>query len=180
MNNMNNMNNNLKGEIESGMSYDDCAIESGMSYDDLKGAIESGMILHDKILIEDGIDLNTNTNVCDDDGSKLLARVLAASNLLNVKYYLNVKYKNQNTFGFNNKFIATNKNTYYKLINNKFINEFNTYDKLINDKLKSISKSSNPFSCVCSDMYIVDDLKENYVCVGFKDDYSKSYTFKIV
>ncbi len=150
-----------------------CAIESCMSYNDLKGAIESGMILHDKILIEDGIDLNTNTNVCDDDGSKLLARVLAASNLLNVKY------KKQNTFGFNNKFIATNKNTYYKLINNKFINEFNTYDKLINDKLKSISKSSNPFSCVCSDIYIVDDLKENYVCVGSKDNYSHSYTFKI-
>ena len=123
-----------------------CAIESGMSYNDLKGAIESGMILHDKILIEDGIDLNTNTNVCDDDGSKLLARVLAASNLLNVKY------KNQNTFGFNNKFIATNKNTYYKLINNKFI---------------------------CSDIYIVDDLKENYVCVGSKDNYNHSYTFKI-
>ena len=136
---MNNMNNNdLNNEC--------CAIESGMSYNDLKGAIESGMILHDKILIEDGIDLNTNTNFCDDDGSKLLARVLAASNLLNVKY------KNQNTFGFNNKFIATNKNTYYKLINNKFI---------------------------CSDIYIVDDLKENYVCVGSKDNYNHSYTFKI-
>ena len=140
------MNNNLKGVIESGISYDDCAIESGMSYDDLKGAIESGMILHDKILMEDGIDLNTNTNVCD-DGSKLLARVLAASNLLNVKY------KKQHTFGFNNKFIATNKNTY--------------------DKLKSISNSFN------TDIYIVDDLKENYVCVGSKDNYSHSYTFKI-
>ena len=155
------------------MNNNDCAIESGMSYDDLKGAIESGMILHDKILIEDGIDLNTNTDFCDSDGSKLLARVLAASNLLNVKY------KNKNTFGFNNKFIATNKNTYYKLINHKLINEFNTYDKLIKDKFKSISKSSNPFSCVCSDMYIVDDLKENYICVGSKDNYNHSYTFKI-
>ena len=118
-----------------------------MNNKDLKGAIESGMILHDKFLIEDGIDLNTNANFCDDDGSKLLARVLAAINLLNVKY------KNQNTFGFNNKFIATNKNTY--------------------DKLKSISKSFN------ADIYIVDDLKENYVCVGLKDNYSHSYTFKI-
>ena len=167
---MNNINNDLKSEIEYGMSYDDCAIESGMSYDDLKGAIESGMILHDKILIEDGIDLNTV--FCDDDGNddgkKLLARVLAASNLLSIKYY------KKDTIGFNNKFIATNKNTYYKIIN-----EFNTYDKLINDKLKSVSKSSNPFSCVCSDIYIVDDLKENYVCVGLKDNYSHSYTFKI-
>ena len=164
------MNNDLKSVIESGMSYDDCAIESGMSYDDLKGAIESGMILHDKILIEDGVDLNTI--FCDDDGKddgkKLLARVLAASNLLNIKYY------KKDTIGFNNKFIATNKNTYYKLIN-----EFNTYDKLINDKFKLISKSSNPFSCVCSDMYIVDDLKENYICVGSKDNYNHSYTFKI-
>ena len=145
-----------------------CAIESGMSYNDLKGAIESGMILHDKILIEDGIDLNINTNVCDDDGSKLLARVLAASNLLSIKYY------KKDTIGFNNKFIATNKNIY-----DKIINEFNTYNKLINDKLKSVSKSSNPFNCVCSDIYIVDDLKENYVCVGLKDNYSHSYTFKI-
>ena len=156
------MNNNLKGVIESGISYDDCAIESGMSYDDLKGAIKSGMILHDKILIEDGVDLNTV--FCDGDGKKLLARVLAASNLLSIKYY------KKDAIGFNNKFIATNKNTYYKLIN-----EFNTYDKPINDKLKS----SNPFSCVCSDIYIVDDLKENYVCVGLKDNYSHSYTFKI-
>ena len=121
--------------------------KNNMNNKDLKGAIESGMILHDKFLIEDGIDLNTNANFCDDDGSKLLARVLAAINLLNVKY------KNQNTFGFNNKFIATNKNTY--------------------DKLKSISKSFN------ADIYIVDDLKENYVCVGLKDNYSHSYTFKI-
>lgn len=146
-----------------------CAIESGMSYNDLKGAIESGMILHDKILIEDGVDLNTV--FCDGDGKKILARVLAASNLLSIKYY------KKDTIGFNNKFIATNKNTYYKIIN-----EFNTYDKIINDindKLKSVSKSSNPFSCVCSDIYIVDDLKENYICVGLKDNYSHSYTFKI-
>ena len=139
----------------------ECAIESGMSYDDLKGAIESGMILHDKILMEDGVDLNTV--FCDGDGKKLLARVLAASNLLSIKYY------KKDTIGFNNKFIATNKNTY-----DKIINEFNTYDKL-----KSVSKSSNPFSCVCSDIYIVDDLKENYVCVGLKDNYSHSYTFII-
>jgi hypothetical protein len=143
-----------------------CAIESGMSYNDLKGAIESGMILHDKILIEDGVDLNTV--FCDGDGKKILARVLAASNLLSIKYY------KKDTIGFNNKFIATNKNIY-----DKIINEFNTYNKLINDKLKSVSKSSNPFSCVCSDIYIVDDLKENYVCVGLKDNYSHSYTFKI-
>ena len=131
------------------MNNNDCSIEYGMSYDYLKGAIESGMILHDKILIEDGIDLNTNTNFCDGDGSKLLARVLAAINLLNVKY------KNQNTFGFNNKFIATNKNTY--------------------DKFKSISNSF----ISDTDIYIVDDLKENYVCVGSKDNYNHSYTFKI-
>lgn len=150
-------NNDLKNE---------CAIESGMSYNDLKGAIESGMILHDKILIEDGVDLNTL--FCDCDGKKLLARVLAASNLLSIKYY------KKDSIGFNNKFIATNKNIYYNLIN-----EFNTYNKLINDKLKSVSKSSNPFNCICSDIYIVDDLKENYVCVGLKDNYSHSYTFKI-
>ena len=67
---------------------------------DLKGAIESGMILHDKILMEDGIDLNTNTNFFEgDDGKlKLLSRVLTANNLLNIKY------KKTNEFGFNNKF----------------------------------------------------------------------------
>ena len=124
-----------------------------MNNNDLKDAIESGMILHDKFLTEDGIDLNTVFCGDDGDGKKLLARALAASNLLSVKYY------KKDNIQFNNKFIVTNKNTY--------------------DKLKSVSKSSNPFSCVCPDVYIVDDLKENYVCIGLKDNYSHSYTFKI-
>ena len=116
---------------------------------DLKGAIESGMILHDKILMEDGIDLNTNTNFFEGDGGKLklLSRVLTANTLLNIKY------KKTNEVGFNNKFIATDKNTY--------------------DKLKSISKSFSP------DIYIVDDMNKNYVCVGSKDNYNQSYTFII-
>lgn len=116
-----------------------------MKNDELKYAIKSGIILHDNLLLEDGVELNANS--CDD--KKLLARLLAASNILTTKYY------KTNNIKIENKFIATNKNIYDKLI---------------------VSKALN---MICSDIYVVDDLKENYVCIGLKDNPTCSYTFEI-
>ena len=61
---------------------------------DLREAIVNGVILHDNFLREDGVNLNTDMRC---DGNKLISRILAASNLLAVKY------KGE---GFNNKFIV--------------------------------------------------------------------------
>ena len=116
-----------------------------MNNDELKYAIKSGIILHDNLLLECGVDLNVDS--CDD--KKLLSRLLAASNLLTTKYY------KTNNIEIKNKFIATNKKIYDKLI---------------------VSKNLN---MICSDIYTVDDLKENYVCVGLKDNHACSYTFEI-
>ena len=116
-----------------------------MNNDELKYAIKSGIILHDNLLLECGVELNSDS--CDD--KKLLARLLAASNLLTTKYY------KTNNIEIKNKFIATNKKIYDKLI---------------------VSKNLN---MICSDIYIVDDLKENYVCIGLKDNPTCSYTFEI-
>lgn len=116
-----------------------------MNNDELKYAIKSGIILHDNLLLECGVELNSDS--CDD--KKLLARLLAASNLLTTKYY------KTNNITINNKFIATNKNIYDKIISLKALN------------------------MICSSIYVVDDLKENYVCIGLKDNPTCSYTFEI-
>ena len=119
-----------------------------MNNKDLKKAIVNGVILHDNFLREDGV--NLNTDMCC-DGNKLISRILAASNLLAVKY------KGE---GFNNKFVVTNNYIYNKLKLESF------FDTLCNDHFNN-------------NIYIVDDMNKNYVCVGLKDDCSKSYTFII-
>ena len=116
-----------------------------MNNDELKYAIKSGIILHDNLLLECGVELNADSF----DDKKLIARLLAASNLLTTKYY------ETNNITINNKFIATNKNIYDKIISLKTIN------------------------MICSGIYVVDDLKENYVCIGLKDNPTCSYTFEI-
>lgn len=116
-----------------------------MNNNELKYAIKSGITLHDNLLLESGVELNTD--FCDD--KKLLSRLLAASNILTTKYY------KTNNITINNKFIATNKPIYDKLISLKSLN------------------------MICSDIYVVEDLKENYVCIGLKGNHTCSYTFEI-
>ena len=118
-----------------------------MKNKDLKKAIVNGVVLHDNFLREEGV--NLNADMCC-DGNTLISRILAASNLLAVKY----------KEGFNNKFVVTNNYIYNKLKLEPF------FDTLCNDYFNN-------------NIYIVDDMNKNYVCVGSKDNYNHSYTFII-
>ena len=121
-----------------------------MDSKDLKTAIAAGIENHDSIFLETNIDLNTNVLI----DSGLISYTMAAINIVSKKYKLSGE-----------KFIATNENIARRLISPQCILE-----KPIGGYM-GIALGVN--------VYVVDGLTENYVCVGCKDDLNKSYTFKI-
>lgn len=117
----------------------------------IKQAIESGFENHNAIRIETGIDLNTDSTL----DSTLISRTLAAFNLI------------KEVYGWSGeKFIVTNEATAKRLISPQSIIE-KTLCGYIIGKAFGI------------DVYVYDDLLENYVCIGSKDNLDKSYTFII-
>ena len=121
-----------------------------MDSKDLKTAIEAGIKNHADILLEANINLNSNILI----DSALISRTMAAINIVTIKYRLSGE-----------KFIATNETIAKRLISPLCILEtpINGYMGI----------------ALGADVYVVDDLDENYVCVGCKDDINKSYTFRI-
>lgn len=117
---------------------------------DLNNAIEYGVIQHNKHFRGSFESLNVDVY----DIHKIISRIIEINNFLVLKH----KHKG---VGFNKMFIVTNKKIYNDL---KSDSNFDTLCAYFND-------------CI----YIVDDKKRgNYVCVGLKDDYRESYTFKIL
>lgn len=116
----------------------------------LKQAIESGFENHNIIRIETGVDLNTDSTL----DSTLTSRTLAAFNLI------------KEVYGWSGeKFIVTNESTAKRLISPQSIIE------------KTLCGYMGKAFGI--DVYVDDDLVENYVCVGCKDTIDKSYTFII-
>ena len=116
----------------------------------IKQAIESGFENHNIIRIETGVDLNTDSTL----DSTLISRTLAAFNLI------------KEVYGWSGeKFIVTNEATAKKLISPQSIIE------------KTLCGYMGKAFGI--DVYVDDDLVENYVCVGCKDTIDKSYTFII-
>lgn len=116
----------------------------------IKRAIESGFENHNVIKIETGVDLNTDSTL----DSTLISCTLAAFNLI------------KEVYGWSGeKFIVTNEATAKRLISPQSIIE--------KTLCGYIGKAFG------IDVYVYDDLVENYVCVGSKDNLDKSYTFII-
>lgn len=120
-----------------------------MDYNNLKSAIESGIILNDKLLLEIGINLNI---VKPYDDKYLQFRILSAMNIIANHY----KDFSTNLNPLKTIIIVTNKDIYNKIQSYSWIND--------NDNIV---------------LYTINDIDENYVCVGFQNDFNKSYTFKI-
>jgi hypothetical protein len=120
-----------------------------MDYNNLKSAIESGVILNDKLLLESGINLNT---VMPYDDKGLQFRILAAMNIIANHY----KDFSTNLSPLKTIIIVTNKDIYNKIQSYSWIND--------NDNIV---------------LYTINNIDENYVCIGFQNDFNKSYTFKI-
>ena len=116
----------------------------------IKQAIESGFENHNIIKIETGVDLNTDSTLV----STLTSHTQAAFNLI------------KEVYGWSGeKFIATNEATAKRLISPQSIIE--------KTLCGYIGKAFG------IDVYVYDDLLENYVCIGSKDNLDKSYTFII-
>lgn len=116
----------------------------------LKQAIESGFENHNIIQIETGVDLNTDSTL----DSTLVSRTLAAFNLI------------KEVYGWSGeKFIVTNEATSYRLVSPQSIIE------------KTLCGYVGKAFGI--DVYVDDDLVENYVCAGCRDAIDKSYTFII-
>ena len=122
---------------------------------DLNNAIAYGVIQHNKHFRESFESLNVDVY----DIHEIISRIIQINN------FLVLKHKGE---GLSNKrFIVTNKKIYDELKSDSF---FDTLCYYFNDSI-----------------YIVDDKivkdkkkkREDYVCVGLKDDYRNSYTFKI-
>jgi hypothetical protein len=116
----------------------------------IKRAIESGFENHNIIRIETGVDLNTDSTL----DSTLISRTMAAFNLIKEVYGLSGE-----------KFIITNEETAKRLISPQSIIE------------KTLCGYMGKAFGI--DVYAYDELVENYVCVGCKDNLDKSYTFII-
>ena len=121
-----------------------------MDSKDLKTAIEAGIENHDSIFLETNIDLNTNVLI----DSGLISRTLSAINIVTIKYRLSGE-----------KFIATNETIARRLISPQCILE--------------TPVGGYMGIALGVEVYVVDDMDENYVCVGCKNDINKSYTFRI-
>lgn len=103
----------------------------------IKRAIESGFENHNIIRIETGVDLNTDSTL----DSTLTSRTLAAFNLI------------KEVYGWSGeKFIVTNEATAKRLISPQSIIE------------KTLCGYMGKAFGI--DVYVDDDLVENYVCVG--------------